>query len=194
MPGGGDIIIWSEPLWSEEEVSGWPVGWQPPLSEDDVTGELWTSPTGPFSLNLPEGFFDAVEVRTGEQWEGGSDEPEYWASFKLKYPGDGDGVLGSLVLYPHMLERYYFTGRQEYSTLTFADGRSYEFVFVLPEDPALNNPSYFAGIYTQCVSQLRTAAASAKFPEGTRKRGEHPRGRAAQGLRQHLRSRSHAAC
>ncbi len=166
--GESPVILVQTPIWGEFELSGWPFGWLNRPRVENGTAEYWTAPTGLFSLNLPEGFFDAVEVRTGEQWEGGSDEPEYWASFKLKDPGDGDGVLGSLVLYPHMLERYYFTGRQEYATLTFSDGRSYEFVFVLPEDPALNNPSYPAGIYGYYLSQLRTAAASAKFPEGTR--------------------------
>lgn len=131
-------------------------------------GTLWTSPTGLFSLDLPEGFLDAVEVRTEEQWNGGFADPEYWATFVMKDPGDFDGVLGSLVLYPHQLERYYMTGRQEYSTLTFADGRSFEYVLVLPENPARDHPWYPLGIAAHYLSQLRTAAASAKFPEGTR--------------------------
>jgi len=131
-------------------------------------GTLWTSPTGLFSLDLPEGFLDAVEVRTGEQWNGEFADLEYWTTFVLKDPGDWDEVLGSLVLYPHMLERYYLTGRQEYSTLTFAEGRSFEYVLVLPQDPARLHPSYPLGIATHNLSQLRTAAASAMFPEGTR--------------------------
>ena len=139
----------------------------PPKGQTE-DGTLWTSPTGLFSLDLPEGFLDAVEIRTEEQWNGGFADPEYWATFILKDPGDFDGVLGSLVLYPHQLERYYLTGRQEYSSLTFADGGSFEYVLVLPEDPARDHPWYPLGIAAHYLSQLRTAAASAKFPEGTR--------------------------
>ncbi len=170
--GGSAEIRTQTPLWNESEVSGWPIVWYPPPG----TGieQMWCTPDNQplFMLTFPAEWEQNVTIRTGGAWADTPDDPDHpdnpvplWIDFydRMEQEKNGIGLLGSLALYPHAVDRFYPTYHEELMTLTAPDGESYDLVLTYPGDMQYWN---YRDHYTYWQVRLRSVALRVKVADG----------------------------
>ena len=168
--GGSAVILYQKPLWDESENSGWPI-WYPWPDAETATEQTWSTPDGVplFRLIYPAGWEDNVIVRTGGAWADNPDDPDnpvpLWIDFydRMEQEKNGIGLLGSLALYPHAVDRFYPTRHEELMTLTAPDGESYDLVLTYPGDMQYWN---YRDHYTYWQVRLRSVALRVKAADG----------------------------
>ncbi|MBE6725822.1 MAG: hypothetical protein E7576_11635 [Ruminococcaceae bacterium] len=176
--GGSAVILWQKPLWDESENSGWPI-WYPWPDPETAAEQTWSAPDGVplFRLIFPAGWEDNVIVRTGGAWADDPENPEdpdapvspvpLRIDFydRLEQEKNGIGLLGSLALYRHAVDRFYPTRHEELTTLTTESGESYDLVLTYPGDMQYWN---YRDHYTYWQVRLRSVALRVQTAEGIR--------------------------
>ena len=137
---------------------------------------MWCTPDNQplFTLTFPAEWEQNVTIRTGGAWADTPDDPDHpdnpvplWIDFydKPEQEKNGIGLLGSLALYRHAVDRFYPTYHEELMTLTTQDGESYDLVLVCPGDVQYWS---YRDHYTYWQVRLKSVAARVRTAEGIR--------------------------